>query len=323
MILQNIFDSMKTCPQRKDYHPEGDVYTHTAYVMDFFHREDFQMTEREIETLEYAIIFHDMGKIDCTKRNPKHGKWASYGHASIGTRYVDLFQEMIPHNVTLVRWIVKNHMKIKFRDNLSSRKLDTLKNEFGKVGWDLLNAFNKCDDMLSYLDITSQKDRDRALQEFDQTCNELVEIEAETYNPFGYNTDNKSRGHLILLRGVPGSGKTTLAKSIQPDFRVSADDFFMVNGNYEFDASKLKEAHNWCQTEVWNYMSNSDSSETVICVDNTFTQLWEMVYYYQAAYTHGFTVSSVIVENRHGGTSTSGISEDKVDRMRERFNTHL
>lgn len=65
---------------------------------------------------------------------------------------------------------------------------------------------------------------------------------------------NESQGELILLRGLPGSGKSTLAKVIlqirdsdEPEI-LSADDFFMdENGDYVFDSSKIKEAHNYCQ----------------------------------------------------------------------------
>ena len=68
------------------------------------------------------------------------------------------------------------------------------------------------------------------------------------------DTVNEIRGELILLRGLPGSGKSTLAKIIlqlrstdEPEV-LSADDFFEdKEGEYNFDPTKLKEAHNYCQ----------------------------------------------------------------------------
>ena len=54
---------------------------------------------------------------------------------------------------------------------------------------------------------------------------------------------------LFLLRGLPGSGKSTLAKSLD-GIHIEADQFFMAGGEYKFDASKLKEAHNNCLTRV-------------------------------------------------------------------------
>ena len=53
---------------------------------------------------------------------------------------------------------------------------------------------------------------------------------------------------LFLLRGLPGSGKSTLAKSIS-EVHYEADMYFVdADGNYNFDATLLKDAHNWCQT---------------------------------------------------------------------------
>ncbi|KAM5336608.1 NEDD4-binding protein 2-like 1 isoform 2-T2 [Glossophaga mutica] len=60
------------------------------------------------------------------------------------------------------------------------------------------------------------------------------------------------RKHLYLLRGLPGSGKTTLARQLQHDFPraliFSTDDFFFrEDGAYEFNPDFLEEAHEWNQ----------------------------------------------------------------------------
>jgi len=54
-------------------------------------------------------------------------------------------------------------------------------------------------------------------------------------------------GVLFLVRGLPGSGKTSFASAIWNDYAVcEADKFFYdKEGNYNFDGSKLKEAHAW------------------------------------------------------------------------------
>jgi predicted kinase len=129
---------------------------------------------------------------------------------------------------------------------------------------------------------------------------------------------------LILLRGLPGSGKSTLAKSLD-GIHVEADQFFMVDGEYRFDASKLREAHNSCLTRVKSYMyihSSKDSSERII-VSNTFTQEWEMKPYYDIAEKYGYRVYSLIVENRHGGVNEHGVPSDKLEQMKNRFNIKL
>jgi adenylate kinase family enzyme len=73
--------------------------------------------------------------------------------------------------------------------------------------------------------------------------------------------------NLILLRGLPGSGKSTFAKQICNQ-HIEADMFFIQDGEYKFDASKLKEAHAWCKdkTEAWMQKGYN------VCVSNTFTQ---------------------------------------------------
>ena len=133
---------------------------------------------------------------------------------------------------------------------------------------------------------------------------------------------------LILLRGLPGSGKSTLAKTIVGhDFLVcEADKYFMVNGEYKFDASKLKDAHTYCQRLVETYMKDSlinDQFYRQIVVSNTFTQEWEMGVYYQLADKYGYRVHSLIVENRHGGVTEHGVPEESLTKMRNRFEIKL
>ena len=54
---------------------------------------------------------------------------------------------------------------------------------------------------------------------------------------------------LYLLRGVPGSGKSTVAQNIGGT-HFETDKYFMVDGEYKFDPTKLKQYHQMCQDEV-------------------------------------------------------------------------
>ena len=129
---------------------------------------------------------------------------------------------------------------------------------------------------------------------------------------------------LYIVRGVPGSGKSTFAKSLGGT-HFETDEFFMVDGEYKFDPTKLKEAHRWCQDSVNTAMilNHTAGLNNRIVVSNTFTQEWEMEPYFQMAKTYDYKVFTVIVENRHGGVNTHGVPEDKLQMMKDRFEFKL
>lgn len=140
-------------------------------------------------------------------------------------------------------------------------------------------------------------------------------------------TKSENQGDLILLRGLPGAGKSTFANVIlqqpsnNPQEVLSADDFFVNNeGEYIFDATKIKEAHNYCQFRCSERMRQGIAR---IVVANTFTQEWEMKTYYDMAERYNYRVHSVIMENRHGNENVHGVPEDKLQQMKNRFEIKL
>jgi predicted kinase len=128
---------------------------------------------------------------------------------------------------------------------------------------------------------------------------------------------------LILLRGLPGAGKSTLAELIiSKDYCHKEADMYFVDreGNYKFVPSQIKDAHEWCKDEVAHLMKYEHSP---IVVSNTFTQEWEMENYYELAKQYGYTVHSVIVENRHEGVNIHNCPPETIDRMEARFEIKL
>jgi predicted kinase len=125
---------------------------------------------------------------------------------------------------------------------------------------------------------------------------------------------------LYIVRGLPGSGKSTFAKTLGGT-HFETDNFFMVDGEYKFDGSKIKEAHNWCQNSVNSAMilNNTAGLNETIVVSNTFTQEWEMKPYFEMAETYGYGVFSIIVENRHGGVNRHNVPEEVLNSMKNRF----
>ncbi|XP_060047638.1 NEDD4-binding protein 2-like 1 isoform X2 [Erinaceus europaeus] len=100
------------------------------------------------------------------------------------------------------------------------------------------------------------------------------------------------RKHLYLLRGLPGSGKTTLARQLQRDFPraliFSTDDFFFrEDGAYEFNPDFLEEAHEWNQKRARKAMRNGISP---IIIDNTNLHAWEMKPYAVMALENNYEV---------------------------------
>jgi predicted kinase len=135
---------------------------------------------------------------------------------------------------------------------------------------------------------------------------------------------------LYIVRGIPGSGKSTFAKMlVGEDFLVCEADKYFIDketGEYNFDSTKIKEAHKFCQDTVETYMKDSlanDQFYREIAVSNTFTQEWEMRPYFELAKNYGYKVFSVVVENRHGGTNQHGVPEEVLTKMCERFEITL
>ena len=132
---------------------------------------------------------------------------------------------------------------------------------------------------------------------------------------------------LYLVRGCPGSGKTTLAESLawptgSPVY--SADQYFEkeVDGKmvYEFDPKKLGAAHLQCQENTRRAMI---AEYAHIFVANTFTRDSEMKDYYKLAEEYGYRVFAIIVENRHGGKDVHNVPEETLKAMKERFSVKL
>ena len=104
------------------------------------------------------------------------------------------------------------------------------------------------------------------------------------------------------------------------DSHIESDMFFIKEGEYKFDGSKIKDAHNWCQDVVDHWM---DENKPKIVVSNTFTQEWEMEPYFELAKTYDYKVFSIVVENRHEGTNQHEVPDEVLTKMRDRFEIKL
>ena len=128
---------------------------------------------------------------------------------------------------------------------------------------------------------------------------------------------------LVLVRGLPGSGQTTIARMLiiagmgsGERTICSADDYFyrLPDGIYRFDKSKLSDAHNECQRVAFGAMNDGHS---LVVVHNTFTTMWEMVPYLSIAKLHNYSIQ--VIECKGDFGSVHDVPAEVIDRMRNRW----
>jgi predicted kinase len=91
---------------------------------------------------------------------------------------------------------------------------------------------------------------------------------------------------VIIMRGLPGSGKTTWVNKWYKEARVfSTDHKFMVGSMYCFDRNKLAEYHNETLSDYTWFMTDKTRSkwDGTVVVDNTNLKVWEIAPYYRIA----------------------------------------
>ncbi len=131
---------------------------------------------------------------------------------------------------------------------------------------------------------------------------------------------NTVKKQLFLIRGLPGSGKSTIAGRLENSFSTfgyihyEADHYFVDDrGVYEFDPTKLHRAHQWCleQTEA------ALREHGVAIVSNTFTTIRELRPYFDLAAAYGIVPTVLLAQNNWG--NIHDVPEESLERMRQRF----
>ena len=110
--LKDILFKQWGAKQNPEWHPEGNTLKHILVVIKraYHHYPDDP-------NMVMAALFHDLGKIDTYKINPKTGQPTAYGHEDKSTDYVEQFRDWIESfegtDVDEIKYLVKNHMKVK------------------------------------------------------------------------------------------------------------------------------------------------------------------------------------------------------------------
>ena len=136
----------------------------------------------------------------------------------------------------------------------------------------------------------------------------------------------------IILRGLPGSGKSTIAailamgaaaseKNPHSSSEVhSTDDYFYEGDKYRFDPSKLGEYHS---ANLGAFIYSCKKGVPMVILDNTCTQHWEYEKYVEAAESHGYQVHIIAVGDfdvdKCFERNTHGVPKESIQKMKERW----
>lgn len=116
--------------------------------------------------------------------------------------------------------------------------------------------------------------------------------------------------NLIIVRGLPGSGKSTFAKELNI-FHIEIDMFCMINGQYRWNAEQGRKRSNLCfQATRFALEEGIDA-----IVSNCFTRRADIEPYIQLAKKHHATLSIHSMAGQF--PSIHPVPSDVITRMRE------
>lgn len=120
---------------------------------------------------------------------------------------------------------------------------------------------------------------------------------------------------LIIVRGLPGSGKSKIAKEYEKKgyVLVEANHYFIKNGKFEYEPRKINDAHNWCRRRVYELMNEGKN----VVVANTFLKFWEFQNYLDYVRELGYGLE-IIVAGEKGKTEFE-IGVEKMAKMNKGF----
>lgn len=128
---------------------------------------------------------------------------------------------------------------------------------------------------------------------------------------------------MIIMRGLPGSGKSTKVKELlerNPGMVVcSADDYFMKDGVYTFNARQIGKAHEACFKKAMDAVLNGK----MVVIDNTNTQKWEYERYQKLGEANHYWVSFIEMPHEDpeilAKRNTHGVPLESIKKMLNRW----
>lgn len=206
--LKKLIEKTKKTKQSPKWHPEGRVFTHIRLVVNRLHNTFNDVNQ----TL--AGFFHDIGKIETTKFDTDKETYNAHGHEDVSVEIVEQYKDWIKErdgDVDIVRYIVKNHMRYKFMDEM---RLQILINFVEHPYFDDLNKFSTAD-----FGGTSKKCKD--LPDNSDLFKKIEQAKKE--NKIKKAVRDKFNGNMVILQHPDLKG-IELGKAIG-DFKKQSDDF--------------------------------------------------------------------------------------------------
>jgi len=141
---------------------------------------------------------------------------------------------------------------------------------------------------------------------------------------FDYISGNTNSQSLILIRGLPGSGKTTLAKQLifngKGAIHLETDMYWYRNPGrtYNFVFEELSRAHRWCLQTAEAFMANGLS----VIQSNTNLVYSEVKNYVEFAKDMGMHIIVYSKDKDTNYGSIHNVPKEVMERMYNKMESH-